>query len=191
MCKPRPRPIQWQPDGGFTLDVADLDRALTGAEQAIESGDHAAARDRLEQAAALYGGDLLPNCYDDWIGARTRLRLASASSTPWSSLIALLEAKREYEAAIEAAERLLRYDPLHEACYRALMRLYALTGNRASALRIYHTCATVLQRELGVEPSPDTRQAYERLLQADSRTRPIKPQSALAELESRAQPVWP
>ncbi|MGH2625182.1 MAG: BTAD domain-containing putative transcriptional regulator, partial [Anaerolineales bacterium] len=41
-------------------------------------------------------------------------------------------------------------------------------GERARALRVYHTCATVLERELGVEPSPPTRQAYDDLLNLES-----------------------
>src|SRR5439155_16046891 len=63
---------------------------------------------------------------------------------------------------------LLRHDPLHEATYRHLIRLYALMGDRAAALRTYHTCATVLERELATEPGPATREAYERLVRKDS-----------------------
>jgi hypothetical protein len=43
---------------------------------------------------------------------------------------------------------------LHESSYRLLMRLHVLNGDRAAALRIYHTCATVLQ------------QVYQRLVHA-------------------------
>ena len=45
-----------------------------------------------------------------------------------------------------------------------LMRLHVLNGDRATALRIYHTCVTLLQQELGVEPSAETQQLYQRLL---------------------------
>src|SRR5260221_9201457 len=48
------------------------------------------------------------------------------------------------------------------------MRLYALRGDRAAALRVYHTCVTVLERELGTEPSEVTRAVYESLLQSDT-----------------------
>ena len=37
-------------------------------------------------------------------------------------------------------------------------------GDRARALHVYHECAAVLERELGVEPSAATRQVYEDLL---------------------------
>lgn len=48
--------------------------------------------------------------------------------------------------------------------YLQLMRLQALQGDRAAALRTYHTCVTVLARELGVEPAPEIEAAYARLL---------------------------
>jgi tetratricopeptide (TPR) repeat protein len=59
---------------------------------------------------------------------------------------------------------MLRHNPLHEAIYTRLMELYAASGMVAEALRVYHSCATTLERELGVEPGANTRQAYERLL---------------------------
>src|SRR5260370_36869111 len=45
------------------------------------------------------------------------------------------------------------------------MRFYAVSGDRAAALRTYHTCATVLDRELEAEPGLATQKAYQRLLQ--------------------------
>ncbi|MBD2448926.1 NACHT domain-containing protein [Nostoc sp. FACHB-152] len=48
------------------------------------------------------------------------------------------------------------------------MRLYSLLGDRATALRVYHRCMTLLQEELGVDPSPATRQLYERLLREEA-----------------------
>jgi tetratricopeptide (TPR) repeat protein len=83
-------------------------------------------------------------------------------------LIALLEQERDYDAGIKASQQLLRQDPLHEVAYRQVMRLYALRGDRAAALRVYHTCVTVLERELGTEPSEVTRAIYESLLRSDA-----------------------
>jgi DNA-binding SARP family transcriptional activator len=104
---------------------------------------------------ALYRGDLLPSCYDDWIlPERERLRQAFVEAT--ERLIALLEDERDYRAAIGYAQRLLKHDPLQEAIYCHLMRLHALSGDRAAALRAYHACAAILQRELDVEPGPAT-----------------------------------
>lgn len=82
-------------------------------------------------------------------------------------LTQLYEAERRYREAGAHVRRLLQLDPLHEASYRQLMRLHALDGDRATALHVYHSCVTALQRELGVEPSPATRELYERLLGSD------------------------
>jgi DNA-binding SARP family transcriptional activator len=38
------------------------------------------------------------------------------------------------------------------------MRLFALNNDRTSALHVYHTCATILKREMGVDPAPATRE---------------------------------
>ncbi len=182
--------LQWRADAPFTLDVADFEGAMAQAEQAEQAGDQAAVQIALEKAVTLYQGDLLTSCYDDWILAE-RERLSQAFIGALERLILLLEEQRDYRAAIEHAQRLLRHDPLHEATYRYLMRLYALSGNRAGALRAYHTCATVLQRELAVEPSPATREAYERLLQTDALPAPSPApparQAALSPLVGRHQ----
>src|SRR2546430_8079475 len=111
--------------------------------------------------------ELLPNCYDEWIlPERDRWRQAFLQAA--ERLIALLEEERDYDAAIRAAPQLLRQDSLHEPTYRQLMRLYGLRGDRAAALRVYHTCVTVLERELGTDPSEVTRAVYESLLQSDT-----------------------
>ena len=159
--------LEWRPDAPFTLDVADFEDALAQAEQAEQAGDRAAARHALQEAVGLYRGNLLPSCYADWIQSE-RERLQQAFSGALERLTLLLEEQRDYRAAIGHAQRLLLHDPLHEPACRRLMRLYALDGDRAAALRTYHTCATAVQRELGMDPSPATRQAYELLLQTDT-----------------------
>jgi DNA-binding SARP family transcriptional activator len=132
--------------------------------QAEQARSPVAARTALEETVTLYRGDLLPGCYDEWIlPERERLRQAFLGAL--EQLILLLERERAYPAAISAAQRLLRYDPLHETTYRHLMRFYAVSGDRAAALRTYHTCATVLDRELEAEPGLATQKAYKRLLQ--------------------------
>jgi DNA-binding SARP family transcriptional activator len=160
--------LQWQSEASFALDVANFESALAHAQSASRIGDSAAFLEALECAVAIYKGDLLSSCYDDWI-IPYREGLRQAFLDALEQLVDLLEGQRDYQAAIRNAQRLLRYDPLHEATYRRLIRLHALNADRAGALRIYHTCTTVLQRELEVEPSAATREAYEQLLGTDSR----------------------
>ncbi len=162
--------LQWLAEGSdasWTLDILDVEQALAQAEQAQQAQDATAQRQALEQVVHLYRGDLLPSCYDEWIlPERDRLRQLFLQAA--ERLIALLEQERDYDDAITVAQRLLRHDSLHEATYRQLMHLYALRGDRVAALRVYHTCVTVLEGELAAEPSEATRQAYEALLQMDT-----------------------
>jgi DNA-binding SARP family transcriptional activator len=147
------RTLQWCGDAAVRLDVAEFERALAGASSAAS----------LEGVIGLYRGDLLPDCYEDWIIPQ-RERLRQAFMEALERLVAALEAQRNYAAAIRYARRLLDLDPLQEGTVRLLMRLHALTGDRTGAVRVYHACATALQRELGTAPSQETREAYERLL---------------------------
>jgi DNA-binding SARP family transcriptional activator len=169
--------LQWRPDVPFAFDVAELESAVEEAQRAEQAGDRAALRAALERVAALYRGDLLPSCYDDWI-LPERERLRQTFIDKLEQLIQLLESQRDYPAAIAYAQRLLRHDPLREATYRRLMRLYALNDDRAAAVRTYHACATILQRELDVGPSPATREVYERLLQREAPPAPAPPSPA-------------
>jgi len=74
------------------------------------------------------------------------------------------------EAAIQTALRLLGLDPLQESVHQILMRLYFKNGRRGAALMQYQRCVEVLQRELGVEPEPETKQCYQEILQRASGT---------------------
>ena len=121
----------------------------------------------LETAVHLYGGDLLPGWYDEWL-APERERLRQVYLDALERLAALLEERHKYKEALGYAQRLVRADPLHEAVYRQLMQLHLALGDRASALRVYHTCATILRHELGVDPGPATQAVYQRVLTIDS-----------------------
>ena len=171
--------LRWRIDSPFDLDVARFEAAVERADGALEQNRDADARRALEQATRLYGGDLLPSCYDDWIESERR-RLRQAFERVSLQLTELLEDQQDYVSAIEVAERLVRHDPLREVAYRRLMRLRALIGDRAGALRTYHRCATVLEQELGVEPGPATREIYEGILAAEGPARPGRAQPGRA-----------
>ncbi|MEJ2711034.1 MAG: tetratricopeptide repeat protein [Anaerolineales bacterium] len=148
--------IQWRDDTSFMLDVEEFENLANQASSTSE----------LKKAIEVYGGDLLPNCYEDWVMLE-RQRLHQLFLDTLERLIEQLETARDYQAAIIYAHRLLQHAPLREDTYRRLMRLYALNGDRAGVLHTYHSCATALQKELQVEPSQLTREAYERLLKMD------------------------
>jgi SARP family transcriptional regulator, regulator of embCAB operon len=70
----------------------------------------------------------------------------------------------ELAAAVRAGRQLTRLAPLRESGYRSLMRALAAQGNLAEALGVYGQLGDCLREQLGVSPSPATRELYERLL---------------------------
>jgi len=149
------RTLAWRPDRPPDLDVSEF-------EQAAERGLHG-DRPGLEQAARLYRGDLLPECSAGWIDtARERLRRQAVSVL--TRLVELLEQERAYGDAIERGQQLLTIDTLNEPAWCALMRCHARRGERATALHLYQRCASLLKKELDVEPSAATRRSYREIL---------------------------
>lgn len=169
--------VQWREHAPCTLDVAEFDQALTQAKLAAQGSNDAAVQTALQTAVGHYHGDLLLGCYEEWV-LPERERWREAYLKALEKLLLLLEAQRDYAAAIEYAQRLLRHDPLHETTYGHLIRLHALNGDPASALRVYHTCTTLLQRELGVDPNPQLQAAYEQLLKRETPTGLAAPQES-------------
>ncbi len=151
--------LSWRSGAPYALDVATLTEAVAAASAAA---DGAEKRGHLETAVQVYQGDLLPDNYDDWI-VPLREELRQTYLNALQQLIALLETQQAYRAAARYAQRLIQQDPLDEPAYVQLMRLHALSGDRAGVRRVYEQCAATLRRELDVEPGPATQDAYQQL----------------------------
>ena len=65
-----------------------------------------------------------------------------------------------------AGRQLTRLAPLRESGYRYLMQALAAQGNLAEALGVYSQLCECLRDQLGVSPSPATRELYQSLLAA-------------------------
>lgn len=128
----------------------------------------------LDRAVSLYEGELLTGFrlneppFEEWLRAQ-RERLRELALDACRKLLTHQTGRGAVEPAIQTAMRLLALDPLQETVHRTLMRLYVEQGRRAAALRQYQACVDELQRELGVDPEPETRQLYQELLPDRSR----------------------
>jgi predicted ATPase/DNA-binding SARP family transcriptional activator/DNA-binding CsgD family transcriptional regulator len=145
--------------GATASIVVDADVFRQAAAAASQARDSAAYR----RAIALYGGDLLPDdLYNDWTtAAREQLR------EMYISLLAEaarhFAAQRAPEEAIEALRLLVGAEPTREDAHVALMRLYALGGQRYDALRQYQQLRAVLHNELGAEPDAEAQRLYKEI----------------------------
>lgn len=125
----------------------------------------------LEWVVGLYRGAFLegfslPSCaeFEEWI-VQQRYSLERLYLLGLEALIEQTTQQENFASAIRYAQRYLNTDPLAEDVHRRLIELYAATGNRNAAMRQFELCTHVLEQELGVSPLPETRAAYQDLLE--------------------------
>ncbi len=134
------------------LDVAEFEAAYGQAQGVAGSELDQQRAAQLRSAVALYRGDLLLGCYEDWC-LFERERLQNMYLAMLDKLIDCCQAHGQYELGLDYGATILRYDRARERTHRRMMRLYYLAGDRTSALRQYDQLARALREELDVEPS--------------------------------------
>ncbi|MEM7118185.1 MAG: tetratricopeptide repeat protein, partial [Chloroflexota bacterium] len=141
---------------------------------------------RLEQAIALYQGDFMAGVYiknsiefEGWqLGLREQLRikaieclhLLSTRHVPWLTL----------EQAIGYANQLLQLEPWREETHRQLMILQARNNQMEAVAIQYARCKKILQAELGIPVSKETKRLYEQLTTQHTRFQAVVPTSTTA-----------
>jgi DNA-binding SARP family transcriptional activator len=159
--------LTWRADAACIADVSGFLWSLDRAEKA---GNQEAELHELQRALARYAGELLPGHQNDWV-LQERDRLARLYLAALERAAHLLASRRDYPAALEYCSLLVAADPLRETAYQRLMRLHALDGNRASVEQTYQTCVSVLDRELDIGPSHQTRDLYQALIKGAVQSR--------------------
>lgn len=185
--------IHWRVDPDFSCDVSTFEKHLKLTAESNQKGDISSTLSHLSAAIEIYQGDFLPGQYDDWV-ENERERLRQEYTKALRSLVQIHEDRRDYNAAIDIARRWSTHEPSHEAAHFKLMSLYALAGDRAAALETYQRCETILNDELGVEPSRETQELRQSLREGigdseASSSTDIPTSSSLLQLQGR-QEEW-
>jgi len=152
--------------GRYRLDPALISTDLQAFTGALDQARHAAPQVRLaacRTAVALYRGPLADGTGYDWAEpyAETARRRALDA---WTAIAEILQPHRP-DQALSALETALGHDPYNEYLYVRIMRLQAAAGRPEAVQR---TLALLESRltDLGLTPSPQTRQAAASLLHA-------------------------
>jgi DNA-binding SARP family transcriptional activator len=169
-------PLLTEENDFLGLDTTHVDSDVTQFESLVATG----SEESLKQAIEIYGGDFLDGFelsedrFDQWVlGERDRLHRMSVRAH--QTLLDLQTRRGATDEAIATAQHSLRLDPLQEPVHRALMRLYAHSGDLVNALQQYDVLARSLKRELGVEPDGETR-ALHRDIAAQRTRRTAEPE---------------
>ena len=143
-----------------TPDHIALDASVPMEVDVVEF-ERAVASGRLEEAAALVTGELLPEFEDEWV-LQARDELRAKAEAVQERLARRAEQHDDAAAALAWTRRQVQLDPLAEEPHRRLMQRLAAVGDRAAAVVVYTRLHDRLRRELQIEPSAGTRQAPRR-----------------------------
>jgi SARP family transcriptional regulator, regulator of embCAB operon len=147
------------------VDLEVATEAIHKAESSVAQQSWARAWGPALTAMFVAERDFLPGEDAPWIDdvrhQLTELRLRALECYAAASLGV---GETELAGAVRAGRQLTRLAPLRESGYRYLMQALAAEGNLAEAIGVYGQLSEHLRDQLGVSPSPGTRQLYERLL---------------------------
>jgi DNA-binding SARP family transcriptional activator len=155
--------VGFQKTSPYSLDVEAFESLLAGSRNVAGENLNPDQAAQLARAADLYRGDLLEGVNEEWC-LYERERLSLLHLTALSKLMVYHRARRNFPAGLEYGERILAFDHTRENIHREMMLLYWLNGEPHVALAQYKRCAQILRDQLGVAPTVDTRELYEKML---------------------------
>lgn len=162
--------VRFNEHAPFELDTLRLESALAKAQRENSLND--ASVHELEAAVALYRGPFLEGFFEEWV-LQEQMHWQDRFLEGVLFLIQFYESRGEHARTIELCRQAIRFCPLHEPLYQALMGAYALQGNRSAALSQYEALVEKLHQEMRLDPLPETQLLYEQI--ASHRLAPARP----------------
>ena len=150
----------WLAGARFAFDVDQFDFAVKKSHTSRRSSETIAW---IEHALNLYSGEYLGNLYYDWVFPERR-RLQQLNLKLLCRLAELRAASGAHENAIELLTRALEEEPLMEEIHCQMMESYAALNNHAAVARQYRELQELLEAELSLSPSPETKQRYQAIM---------------------------
>lgn len=136
-------------------DLTELESTLRKFRKLRSSKQVDQAVSAARQAAKLYIGPFLDDCYMDW-AVEIRTRLEAGVSDALQFLIEWCASTQKADQGVEFAQKLLAIDPAMESAHQFLMKVYLDQGRNADVLKQYERCEKALRAELDVEPATET-----------------------------------
>lgn len=152
---------------GAWVDLEAAVDAIHHAESAVAQRDWTRAWGPVLVALFTAERGFLPGEDAPWISEiRNQLDMLRLRALECYAAAGLGIAGTELAGAERAGRQLIRLAPLRESGYRYLMHALTAQGNLAEALQVYRQLCDTLRDQLGVSPSPASRNLYQRLLSA-------------------------
>jgi len=157
------------PDSWLDLDV----ETFTSISKAVfRAGTRTEARidiRRLKKAAELYEGPFLQDFdlkdsepFEEW-ALLQRESIHRQAIRVFETLLEYYQRREQNPQVLQSAEKLLELAPWDEHTRRLLMILYAQSGQKRTALSIFHSGKKYLKETLDLDPSGETLELFEQL----------------------------
>ena len=108
--------------------------------------------DSLKASDGFVLGELLPDWYEDWV-LLERERLRELQMHALERVCERLTETGSYADAMEAAQAVVKLEPLRESAHRLLIRIHLAEGNHSEAIRQFELFRQLLKAEIGLQPS--------------------------------------
>ncbi|HSS20706.1 MAG TPA: BTAD domain-containing putative transcriptional regulator [Pyrinomonadaceae bacterium] len=154
---------QLNPEFSYQIDVEEFDALLSKGESARRDRNFEECIRSYESALKLYRGDFMQGSYEPWVEEQRSyyreqyLRLLEA-------LAAVAQTAADWPRVMRLAQQIIHEDQFREDIHCLLMRAHAAAGNRGAVKDQYENLKRMLEKELGVEPSAETRKLYKELV---------------------------
>jgi hypothetical protein len=154
--------IQLDPSAGLEIDTFPFMTPLKACLVVPPQDQCVTCLAQMEALAASCRGEFmagfsLPDCpdFEEWLQAPREI-LHLHILLVLARLSDCHERCGDYLKSLPFAQRFLGFEHWNEEGLRRVMRLLALSGQRAAALAAYESCCQTLKRELGILPSEET-----------------------------------
>ena len=190
---------------GYRLDVAadavDVEAFVAGVRAARARRDDRDDRDAEDPSADIEAAALFGSALDRWGGEP----LADFAGQSWATVEVARLSQLRLSALTERAQLLLSLgrpadvvadldpvvgvDPTQETLAGLLMTALYQSGRQADALEVFTRTRTVLDQELGLEPSAALRALHQKVLAQDASLSPVEPAPPAERLAPSAAPA--
>ncbi len=183
--------IQINPSAEYSVDVRKLlDKISLVNDEAFTASSITSPKEIID----LYRGDFLSGFYledsepfDEWASLK-REYLHEQMVNATLELARIHQRRGEYDEMLVYARKHLALEPWSEVAHRQVIVGLSHTGRRSAAVQQFEICKGVLKRELGLEPSTETTELYQRIKNATPRHNlPPQPNQIVGRKEELAQ----
>jgi DNA-binding SARP family transcriptional activator len=154
---------QLNPEFSYRIDTEEFDRLVSEGDAARRAREQEAFVSAYEAAAALYRGEFMQGCYDEW-AEEQRSYYREQYLRILEMLAQTAQKSEDWARSLGLAQAILREDPFREDVHCVVMRAHARQGNRVAVREQFEALRKLLRKELGVEPAAETQRVYRELL---------------------------